>query len=63
MAQHRRAQAKNTEFVAIKEGLNEIQYWITKNIDTPTELLCITEWERNINYTALNNFQQDGEKV
>jgi len=55
MAQHRRSQAKNTEFVAIKEGLNEMQCWITENPYASVELPCISEWESKINYGTLSN--------
>jgi hypothetical protein len=52
MVQHSRAQAKNTKFTTIREGLNEMQHWITENPDAPSEFPCISEWERNINYVA-----------
>jgi hypothetical protein len=62
MAQHKRAQTKNTEFTTIREGLNEMQWWIIKTLMLP-EFPCITEWERNLNYVALDNCQQAGEKL
>jgi hypothetical protein len=43
------------EFAAIKAGLKEMQHWIAENLDAPTGIPHIPEWERKVDYVALDN--------
>jgi hypothetical protein len=63
MDQLNKVQTKNAKFVAIMEGLNEMKLWIKNNPDASLELLRMTEWERNLNYTRLENYQQAKENL
>jgi hypothetical protein len=63
MDHHRTSQSKNVEFTTTKASLNDMQWWIDKNIYAPARLPCISEWERKVDYVSLDNFQQVGEKA
>jgi glutamate mutase epsilon subunit len=53
--QHRMVQTKLTQFNTIQEGMNNIDTWITENLDAPVELYHPSVRERKTNIYALDH--------
>jgi len=55
-------QANNVQFISIWEVLNDMQRWITKNLDAPVNFPCTIKGERRIDYATMDRCQQNVER-
>jgi hypothetical protein len=55
-------QANNVQFISIREVLNDMQQWITKNPDAPVKLPRVLKGERRIAYATMDRCQQSMER-
>jgi hypothetical protein len=60
MDQHSHVQAKIIKFSTIREGLNYMKRWISKNLDSLAELPQPSEGERRVDYVEITDTTERG---